>query len=43
VLRMYRVSLVLKTIARLLLSPGSRKNIRQKLQGICKGVEIVEI
>jgi phage-related protein len=39
---MYRLSFVIETITRLLLPARSRKNIRQELQGICKGVETLE-
>jgi hypothetical protein len=40
---MYRLSFVIETITRLLLPARSRENLQQKLQGICKGVEIVEM
>jgi hypothetical protein len=39
----YRLSFVGQTIAWLLLPARSRKNIRQELQGVCQGVEIVEM
>jgi hypothetical protein len=39
----YRLSFVGQTIARLLFPARSRENLRQKLQGIRQGVEIVEM
>jgi hypothetical protein len=40
---MYRLPFVIETIARLLLPARSRKNLRPQLQGLCQGVEIVEM
>jgi phage-related protein len=39
---MYRLSFVGQTTARLLFPARNRKDIRQKLQGVCKGVETLE-
>jgi hypothetical protein len=40
---MYRVSFVVEAVARLLFPARNRKNIRPQLQGVCQGVEIVEM
>jgi hypothetical protein len=40
---MYQLSLIKQTVTRLLLPPGSRKNIRPQLQGVCQGVETIKV
>ena len=43
VLRMCQLSFIEQTVTRLLLPPGSRKNIRPQFQGVRQGVETLEV